>query len=119
MWLASIIIGLILGFGSLQELVVRGIHGRLLQPALLGAIATLASALLIASGVALRRRAPNARALTFIAAILTIAVHAYGVLPPHHNVGGFAAVLGAGYGLVLLLLNWFGPRRAGFSAETN
>jgi uncharacterized membrane protein YeaQ/YmgE (transglycosylase-associated protein family) len=116
MWLLNIIIGLILGFGASEELVERGIRGGLLQPAILGAAGVVASGLLIASGIALRRRAPHARLLTAVAAILTICVHLYGVLPPHHNVGVFAAILGTGYGLALLLVNTLRQRRDGLGA---
>ncbi|HEY0160469.1 MAG TPA: hypothetical protein VGF28_24490 [Thermoanaerobaculia bacterium] len=116
MWILSILIGAVLGFGAVQELVVRGIRGGLLQPAVLGTAAMAASVLLIASGLSTKRERAGARRLTLAAAVMTIAVHAYGALPPHHNVGMLAALLGVGYGLALLLVTTFRRRHAGIGA---
>src|SRR5688572_29152747 len=99
----SILIGLFLGYGAVEQFLVRGIREGLPQPAILGAAATVASALLIFSGVARLKRMPDHRRLALVAAALIVMVHAYGVLPPHRNVGMLAAVLGIGYGAVLLL----------------
>lgn len=111
MSILNIIVGSILGFGAGQELVERGILGRELQPAILGTIGVAASVLLILSGVAMLRGWPNAFALTVAAALLTIAMHVYGVLPPHHNVGMAAFLLGAGYGIALLVIATLRRRR--------
>jgi hypothetical protein len=98
---ASILVGLILGFGAVQELYERGIVGGLLQPAIMGALGAGTSILLIWSGVARLRRRANRDGIAVVAAGLTIVVHVYGMLPPHHNVGFLAAAIAIGYGFLL------------------
>jgi membrane associated rhomboid family serine protease len=105
MAVVSILVGLVLAFGAAQELVMRGVREGLLQPALLGAASLAASGLLVAAGVAARRRSPARRRLAIAAAVAIIAVHAYGMLPPHYNVGKFAALLAIAWGLVLLVVS--------------
>ena len=100
----NIIVALLLGFGAIQEFVVRGVRGGEVQPFLVGLAGTIVSLLLALSGIALWRQWPSARRLVIIAAILSIVFHLYAALPPHRNVGLQALVIGAGYGLVLLLL---------------
>ena len=98
----NILVALVVGFGAVQEMVVPGIRGGQTQPLVVGLVGTLVSLLLAASGVALWRRWPNARALAIAAAVLAVLFHVYGALPPHRNVGIAALLIGAGYGLVLL-----------------
>lgn len=98
----NILVALFLGYGAVDELINRGIRGGEVQPFVLSLVGIVASLLLAVSGIALWRRWPNARRLAIVAAALLIAMHAYGALPPHRNVGILALVVAVGYGLVLL-----------------
>jgi len=44
-----------------------------------------------------------ARRLIIVTGLLSILVHVYGALPPHRNMGYVALLVGAGYGLLMLL----------------
>jgi hypothetical protein len=55
------------------------------------------------SGIAMLRRWPVARRLVFATSTLSILLHVYGALPPHRNMGYVALLVGAGYGLLMLL----------------
>lgn len=110
MAILSILVGLVLGYGAVEELIVRGIRGGEVQPGIVGAVAAVASALLILSGVAQLRRWPNAWRLVLAAALLCVAVHTYGALPPHRNVGPLALLLGTGYGVSLLAVELWKTR---------
>jgi hypothetical protein len=46
--------------------------------------------------------ATPARALTVVAALLSIVFHVYAACPPHRNVGILVLLVGVGYGLLLL-----------------
>jgi len=100
----NIIVALVLGFGAIQELIVRGIWGREVQPFLIGLAGIIVSLLFIISGVAMWRKWPNARSLVIVTATLSILFHVYEALPPHRNLGFPALIIGAGYGLVLLII---------------
>lgn len=100
--LFSILVALFLGYGAVEELVVRGVRGGETQPFVVGLVGILVSALLIAAGVAHRRRAHSSRTLLLAAALASLLFHVYAALPPHRNVGILALLVGAGYGLVLL-----------------
>jgi hypothetical protein len=105
MSILNIIIGGILGFGAMQELIVRGIIDREIQPAILGSLSAISSVLLIAAGVAMLKEWPSAHILTIWAGLSVIAVHVWGAMPPHHNVGIPAFLLGVGYGMSLLAVH--------------
>lgn len=99
----NILVALLIGFGSLQEFIIGGIgHGKM-QPLLLSLAGIVVSVLFISSGIALLRQWPNVRRLIILTGTLSILVHVYGVLPPHRNMGFFVLIVGAGYGLVMLL----------------
>lgn len=98
----NIVIGLLLGFGAIQELVVRGIRGGEPQPLVVGLAGAVVSLLFLVSAVALWRELPWARRLAGVAAVGSIAFHAYAALPPHRNAGILALVIGVGYGLFVL-----------------
>lgn len=100
----NVIVALLLGFGAVQEFVIRGVRGGEIQPFFVGLIGTIVSLLLAFSGIAMWRRRPNARRLVIMAAIFSIVFHLYAWLPPHQNVGLLALIIGAGYGSLLLLL---------------
>lgn len=98
----SILVALFLGYGAVEELIVRGIRGGEAQPLVVGLAGISVSLLLIAAGVAFWRRRTEARRLMLAAAVASVAFHLYAALPPHRNVGVLALLVGAGYGLVLL-----------------
>jgi hypothetical protein len=100
----TILVGLLVGFGGMQELIVGGIIDHEVYPAILGIIGTIIAILFIVSGVAMWRRWPNTRRLVIITSILSIVFHVYAALPPHRNVGLPALIMGAGFGLVLLIV---------------
>jgi hypothetical protein len=100
----NILVALALGFGGVQEIIVAGIIGRELQPLIIGLIGTVISVLFLISGLAMWRKWPSTRRLVIITAIASILFHVYAALPPHRNVGLPALILGAGYGLVLLIV---------------
>ena len=100
----SILVALLTGFGAVQELIVRGILNREVQPLIIGLSGTAVSVLFLISGIAMWRKWPNTRRLVIVTAILSIAFHVYAALPPHSTVGPPALIIGAGYGLVLLIV---------------
>ena len=99
----SILIGLLTGFGAVQGLIARGIINGGVQPLIIGLAGTAVSVLFLISGIAMWRKWPSTRRLVIITAILSILFHVYAALPPHRNVGPVALIVGAGYGLVLLI----------------
>jgi hypothetical protein len=104
--LISIVIALFLGFGAVQEFIVRGVRGGEVQPLVIGLAGIAVSLLLVVSGIAFWRQWPVARRLVILAAVSSLAFHVYAALPPHRNVGILALLVGAGYGLVLLGVAW-------------
>jgi hypothetical protein len=100
----NILVALVLGFGAVQEFIVRGIRGREVQPFFIGLIGIVVSVLFIVSGVGMWRKWPSARRLVIVTAVLSILFHVYAALPPHRNVGPPALIIGAGYGLALLII---------------
>jgi hypothetical protein len=101
----NILIALLLGFGAMQELIVAGVRGQQARPFFMGLAGIVVSLLFMISGIALWRRQANARRLAIIAAVTSIVFHVYAALPPHRTMGMVAVLIGAGYGLVLLVLN--------------
>lgn len=99
--LFSILVALFLGYGAVEEFVVRGVRGGEGQPLVVGLVGVVVSLLLLAAGVALWRRRP-ARRLLLVAGLASVLFHAYAALPPHRNVGVLALLVGAGFGLLLL-----------------
>jgi hypothetical protein len=98
----NILAALALGFGAVQEFVVRGILDGELQPFLLSSVAIAVSVLFIVSAVAMLRRWPAVRRLVMLTGALSILIHIYGALPPHRNMGYLALLIGAGYALVMM-----------------
>jgi hypothetical protein len=101
----SILVALFLGFGVVQEFIVRGVRGGEVQSLLVGLAGMVVSVLLATSGIALWRQWTAARRLVLFAAISLIVFHVYAALPPHRNVGMLALIVGAGYGLILLAVS--------------
>jgi len=100
--LLGILVALFLGYGAVEEFVVRGVYDGEMQPLFVGLVGAGVSVLLLAAGVAHWRRRPSARRLLLVAAVASVLFHVYAALPPHRNVGLLALLVGAGYGLVLL-----------------
>jgi len=99
----NVLVALTTGFGALQEFIVGGIgHGKM-QPLLISLAGIVVSVLFIISGIALLRQWSTVRRLIILTGTLSILLHVYGVLPPHRNMGFFVLIVGAGYGLVMLL----------------
>jgi len=100
----NILAGLLTGFGAGQELVMRGILGGETQPFFVGFFGLFASLLFITSGAALWQKSPSSRSLAIVTATFSILFHIYAALPPHRNVRLPALIIGAGYGVVLLII---------------
>lgn len=99
----NMLVALLTGFGALQEFIIRGIRDRQMQPFLISLVGILVSILFITSGIALLRRWTTVRRLITSTGTLSVLLHVYGVLPPHRNMGFFVLIVGAGYGLVMLV----------------
>lgn len=109
----NVLVALLTGFGAVQQFVVRGIRDGQMQPLLLSLVAMIVSIFFITSGIALLQRWPTARRLITLTGALSILLHVYGVLPPHRNMGFLILIIGAGYGLVMLLVvHWKEKRNA-------
>ena len=87
------LVALFLGFGAVQEFIVRGLRNGELQPAVIGIAGAVASLLILVAGIAYARRNRYAPRLCVAAAVLSLAVHGYGALPPHVNVGRLALLV--------------------------
>ncbi|HJU69834.1 MAG TPA: hypothetical protein VJ650_16470 [Gemmatimonadaceae bacterium] len=98
----GILVAAFLGFGAVQELVVRGIQGGEVQPLIVGVTGTVVSLLLALAALALGRRQQRARPLAIVAAIAAILFHVYAALPPHRYVGLLVLVIAAAYSATLL-----------------
>lgn len=100
----GILVAAFLGFGAVDELVVRGIRGGEVQPLVVGLVGVLVSVLLALASLALWGRHASARRLAIVAALAVIMFHAYAALPPHRNVGLLVLLVAAAYGAVLLVM---------------
>jgi hypothetical protein len=99
----NMLVALLTGFGALQEFIIRGIGDRQMQPLLISLMGIIVSILFMISGIAMLWRWSTARRLIIATGMLSIVLHVYGALPPHRNMGYVALLVGAGYGLVMLL----------------
>jgi hypothetical protein len=90
-------------FGALPEFIVRGIFYHQTQPLLLSSAGLIVSLLFVISGIAMLRQWQTARRLVIATGTFSVLLHVYGALPPHRNMGYLALLVGAGYGLVMLL----------------
>ena len=102
----NILVALVLGFGAVQEVIIPGIRDGEVQPQpfFIGLAGIVVSVLFIVSGVAMWRKWPSARRLAIVTGVSSILFHVYAAVPPHRNVGPPALIIGAGYGLVLLVI---------------
>lgn len=99
----NVLVALLTGFGALQEFIVSGLLYRQMQPFLVSLVGIIVSILFIASAIAMLRQWPTARRLIIVTGTLSILLHVYGALSPHGNMGFIALIVGAGYGLLMLL----------------
>src|SRR5687767_1206198 len=100
----NLLAALFTGFGALLEFVIGGIRYQKMQPFLISLAGIFVSILFITSGIALLRRWPIVRPLITLTSVLSILLHVYGALPPHRNIGFPPLLVGAGYGLVMLVV---------------
>lgn len=100
----NILVALLTGFGALQAFIIRGLLDRQVQPFLVSLVGITVSVLFVTSGIAILRQWPAARPLIIVTGTLSILLHVYGALPPHRNMGYVALLVGAGYGVVMLLV---------------
>jgi len=107
----NFVVALALGFGAVEEFIIRGIGDRQLQPFLLSSVAIIVSILFIISAVAMLRHWTVVGRLILITGILSILLHIYGALPPHRNVGYPALLVGAGYAALMMLIYQRNARR--------
>lgn len=95
----SILVALLTGFGAVQGLIAdRGV-----QPFIINLIGAVVSVMFLISGISMGQKWATARTWIIVTAISSIVFHVYAALPPHRNVGPLALIVGAGYGLILLI----------------
>lgn len=99
----NVLVALLTGFGALQVFIIRGIRYGQMQPLLISLVGLMVSMLFITSGIAMLRQWLIARRLVLATGTLSILLHVYCALPPHRNMGYVALLVGAGYGLLMLL----------------
>ena len=100
--LTTAVIGLMLGFGGLQELVVRGVWNGEREAFVIGAAGALVSAFLLLAALAMWRRWTRWPRVAAVAGALSVAFHVYAALPPERSVGIFALASGVAIGVALL-----------------
>jgi hypothetical protein len=100
----NMVVAALTGYGAGQEIIARGILKYQTQPFLLSLAGSVVSILFMTSGIAMLRQWSTARRLIITTGMLSIVVHVYGSLPPHRNMGYLALLVGAGYGLFMLVV---------------
>lgn len=98
-------------YGAGQEIMTCGILKHQTQPFLLGLAGIVVSILFLTSGIAVLRQWSNVRRLIITTGVLSMVVHVYGSLPPHRIMSYPALLVGAGYGLLMLLVFEWSRRR--------
>jgi len=83
---------------------VSGIIYHEVYRAIIGIFGTVISVLFLVTGIALWRKWPSTRRLAIVTAVFSIVFHVYAALPPHRSMGYPALIIGAGFGLVLLII---------------
>jgi hypothetical protein len=100
----NLVVALLTGFGALQEFIIGGILNRQMQPLFISLMAIFVSILFVICAVAMLRRWATARRLVIVTGTLSILLHVYGALPPHRIMGILVLIVGAGYGLLMLVV---------------
>ncbi|HJZ82293.1 MAG TPA: hypothetical protein VKD91_18170 [Pyrinomonadaceae bacterium] len=101
--LLNILVALLVGFGAAQSFEIRSLRDGTWQMFVVSSVGIIVSLLFIASAVAMFRRWQNGRGLIVVTGVLSILLHVYGALPPHRTIGYLAVLVGAGYGLLMLV----------------
>ena len=107
----NLVVALLTGFGALQEFIIGGILNRQMQPLLISLMAIIVSILFVISAVAMLRRWATTRRLIIVTGTLSILLHVYGALPPHRIMGILVLIVGAGYGLLMLVVFEWNQKR--------
>lgn len=107
----NMLVAALTAYGAGQEFIVRGILDRQTQPLLLSLAGMFVSVLFMTSGIAMLLQCAAARRLIVATGMLAILVHVYGAIPPHRNMGYVALIVGAGYGLGMLVVFEWNRRR--------
>jgi len=108
----NMLVAALTGFGAIQEFIVRTFLKPETHPFLVSLAGILVSVLFVISGIAIGQKWRETRPLIIATSLLSILLHVYGALPPHRNMGYVALVLGAGYGLLMLVtFEWQRRRR--------
>ena len=88
-----VLVGIVLQFGAVQELVVYGgLEGASLN-IITGTLGAIVSGLMLASAFALWRGVPNARRLAVVTTIMTLGFCAFVMMPSVQIVGWLALLL--------------------------
>jgi hypothetical protein len=107
----NLVVALLTGFGALQEFIIGGILNRQMQPLLISLMGIIVSILFITSGIAMLRGWATTRRLIILTGTLSILLHVYGALPPHRNMGIPVLIVGAGFGLLMLVVFEWNQKR--------
>jgi len=102
--LLNMLTAIFTGFGALQEFIIGGIRYQKMQLALISLAGIFVGILFMTSGIALLRRWSIVRRLIILTGVLSILLHVYEALRPHRNMGFPPLLVGAGYGLVMLVV---------------
>jgi hypothetical protein len=107
----NLLVAALTGYGAGQQIMAGGILKHETRPFFLSLAGIVVSTLFVASGIAVLRRWSIARRLILATGMLSILVHVYGSLPPHRIMSYPALLVGAGYGLLMLLVFEWSRRR--------
>ena len=111
--LFAIVFGALETAGAVQELVYRGILASLTEPLIIGALGTVAGALLLAAGIALLLSSPLTGVLAPAAAYVSVPVFILSGVVKHYAGWPITVV-----GIVYPILMFFFCRKLGRSRET-
>jgi len=107
----NIVVALLTAYGALPEFIISSLFSRQLQPFLVSLLGIIVSLLFLTSGIAMLRRWATTRRLIIVTGTLSILLHVYGALPPHRIMGIVALIVGAGYGLFMLVVFEWNQKR--------
>ena len=107
----NIVVALLTAYGALPEFIISSLFSRQLQPFLVSLLGIIVSLLFVTSGIAMLRRWATTRRLIIVTGTLSILLHVYGALPPHRIMGIVALIVGAGYGLLMLVVFEWNQKR--------
>jgi hypothetical protein len=99
----NMLVAALTAFGAIPEFIVRAFLKPETKPFLVSVAGIIVSVLFVISGIAVARKWRETRLLIIATGLLSILLHVYGALPPHRNIGYVAMLVGAGYGLLMLV----------------